>query len=283
MTEATRPQAEQLVVSPWTNHFGSFWVPRDDLIVNNEFVTKSGWEMETVFFLRDRVFKGGQGTLIDVGAHFGLVSLPIALAHPGVTVHCFEPSPVNYQVLRYNIEAHKLEERVKSYMTAVGDTSGMAEIMWATDNSVDHRIVRGDEGKVPGIWDEAQRKHGQVPILTLAEALPWQSLARPIVLKVDVQGSECAVLRGLKEHQPDVLVIEVWPYGLLRAGETQEALTRLLCKYSHGALLTNRFNVLGRNLHLNLLGMLPWGAELEGISIGTVGFDMVCAMQEVPL
>lgn len=284
-TPATRPPLENILASPWTNEFGAFWVPLDDLIVNHEFLTKGGWEMESVHFLRDRCFPQGVGTLIDVGAHFGLVSLPVALKHPGVFVHCFEPSPINFQILDHNVKAHHLEERVRLHIKAVSDCNGEAEIMWANENSVDHRLIPAAAqaaASADGIYRESTRPHGKVPVTTLAAALETFKLPRPIVMKLDVQGLECAVLRGLGEIQPDILIIEVWPYGLLRAGESLAELEWLLRKFKYGATLGSRYHVLRPGLHLELLKMLSWTPETYNDPKCAVGFDMVCALEAVP-
>src|SRR3954452_2538121 len=52
--------------------------------------------------LRDRLFAGGSGTLLDVGANIGLTSIPVARALPGVRCFAFEPDCDNYRLLLRN-------------------------------------------------------------------------------------------------------------------------------------------------------------------------------------
>jgi hypothetical protein len=56
------------------------------------------------------------------------------------------------------------------------------------------------------------------------------------VIKMDIQGAELSALRGaervLTENRNVRMVLEYWPYGLARAGDSAEELLRFLA--SHG-------------------------------------------------
>jgi hypothetical protein len=75
----------------------------------------------------------------------------------------------------------------------------------------------------------------------LDDLLAGRTLPRPWVMKLDTQGAEARVLRGAARTvaELDALVVEYWPAGLLRAGDSAGALHALLAQFPYAALLTS--------------------------------------------
>lgn len=62
------------------------------------------WRMQNDHYLtQTAVFRAGD-TVIDVGAHVGMVSIYLAKKFPFIKVHAIEPDPLNYACLKRNIE-----------------------------------------------------------------------------------------------------------------------------------------------------------------------------------
>jgi hypothetical protein len=81
--------------------------------------------------------------------------------------------------------------------------------------------------------DDAQVPHlatCEVPVRTLSSVLSEGSDARRVsFIKIDTQGSEVAVLEGVRRWletapRPPVLSVECWPYGLRKAGSSIDEL-----------------------------------------------------------
>ena len=265
------------------NPFGALATRADDLVVEKEYAHSGGWEVSLVTFLRERAFPEGKGTLIDVGAHVGLVSVPVALRHPKVTVHAFEPHPGNFEGLKYNVELNHVQAQMRLHQCAVGEEDGVARFFPSPENTVDGRVEGASAQDVrhhplPGRYGEEHREGHTVILSTLDRVLAALPLERPIVVKLDVQGQECAVLRGAQDliKRVDALLIEVWPYGLARAGETMESLAGLLrWRFSKFAPMlapevVPQPDTAENGLLLSLLRCLPWNGETAGY------FDLVC-------
>ena len=244
----------------WVTTGGIFLTPNADTIVNRELLANGGWERGLIEYIRYRCFPHGKGTFIDVGAHIGLVTIPLAKNLPNVNFFAFEPSPFNHALLSQNLELNELLGRVTLFQYAVSDSYGEIEMSLAHDNTVDNRIVVGKE-REKGIYAEETRKTLPVKRTTIDMELGAMGLVEPIVMKMDIQGHEVAALRGMQKVQPDVLIMEYWPYGLERAGATREEISHELSRFTHGAPMLGVDTVVRPGLHLEIMKALLWGTE----------------------
>lgn len=178
---------------------------------------------------------GGGGTLVDVGANIGLTSIPISRI-PGVRCFAFEPDPENYRYLVSNVAWNGVTG-VKPFNVAIMANEGTLQLERSTDNWGDHRI-RLNRGE-PGPYGEEMRSTVEVQARRLDRILENEVLASPVLLKVDTQGAEVQVLRSASGILPrmDWAVLEYWPYGLRRMGDTPEGFHEFVSTFSHGAIL----------------------------------------------
>jgi FkbM family methyltransferase len=135
---------------------------------------------------RPDLFRGGH--ILDVGANAGYTaSVFAAAAGDGYRVYAFEPEPLNLRRLRRMIRAKRIEQRVVVVESAVGDRNGDVELLINESHPGDHRVVPGGEGATI-----------LVPITTL-DAYTATNQIHPIrFVKIDVQGLELAVSRGME-------------------------------------------------------------------------------------
>ena len=104
----------------------------------------------------------------------------------GADVIAAEPMPVNAKLLEFNVKANGLGERVTVARTALGAEAGVAALHLSASNQGDHRLHVGAS------HDPAKRKTTVVVSLTPLDTLVGHR--RPVVIKLDTQGSEVAVL-----------------------------------------------------------------------------------------
>ena len=131
-------------------------------------------------------------TVIDVGANRGQFLLVAARRFPRATLLAFEPLPGARDVLR---RAMPRWRPVRLFETALSDRAGNASfhVSRADDSSSLLPISTAQVSTFPGTEEVAQ-----LPVRTarLDEVLTADDLEAPVLLKIDVQGGELAVLEG---------------------------------------------------------------------------------------
>jgi FkbM family methyltransferase len=161
--------------------------------------------------LEQRVRPGMQ--VVDVGANVGLYALLLAaLAGPGGHVFAFEPGPRLFRALKHNCRRSGLTN-LTPLRLALGERPGRARLSCSVFNSGDNRL-------------SGLGRHGaEVEVARLDEVLPGR---RVDFIKMDVQGHELHVLRGMEEvlrASPALeIYFELWPAGLRGAGTEPEDL-----------------------------------------------------------
>jgi FkbM family methyltransferase len=157
---------------------------------------------------------------LDVGAHIGIHSVLMSgLVGPAGRVFAFEPEPRNFALLEANVALNGLTN-VTTVAGAIGDVVGTGRPALHLHNVGDHSVAsRGGPGH-------------EVPVTTVDVALAAVSAGAVRFVKVDVQGYEPHVLRGMRktlERNPDaVLALEVFPQALRAAGSSARGLMEWL-------------------------------------------------------
>lgn len=146
----------------------------------------------------------GGGDFVDVGAHVGLYTIAAAFALPGRgRVLAFEPNPAARAQLLENLALNGCDNVIvsgKAVADAVGET--LLHVPATPDPSF--------SSLEPGRFAEGEPV--RVETTTLDREVEAAGLA-PAVVKVDVEGAEFAVLRGMERTftRRPVLLVEVGP------------------------------------------------------------------------
>jgi FkbM family methyltransferase len=160
-------------------------------------------------------------TVVDVGANIGTTTELLAgLVGPQGLIFSFEPEEQNFERL---LRAVSRLRNVRPVQIAVADTTGEITLYVANDLNVDHRTYDTGEGR-RAIPRHATRLDDYFP--------PGTKIG---FLKMDIQGFELHALRGaeriLSENREIGLLLEYWPYGLLRAGVRPAELLEFLGRH----------------------------------------------------
>ena len=137
------------------------------------------------------------GTMVDVGANAGYFSLIWAAVNPGNYCMAFEASPRNIQLLRSNIQANDLVDRIKLYEFAAGLQNGILEF---------------DVGPLEQTgWGGVALKSGpntiQVSVKRLDEVIDCKTTID--FMKIDVEGADTWVLMGAEKLLKEKSVKEI--------------------------------------------------------------------------
>ncbi len=126
-------------------------------------------------------------TFIDVGAHYGFFSVLVGHANPDCRILAFEPIPVNFEILRKNIELNGFRH-VRLFQSAVSSRDGDAvfQVSAASDNS--GFLANPAAGILQDITVRV------ATLDQLIEDIP----NKPTLIKIDTEGSERQVLQGME-------------------------------------------------------------------------------------
>jgi FkbM family methyltransferase len=162
-------------------------------------------------------------TFIDGGANIGLFTL-VAASRVGPTGHvfAFEPAPPTASLLRQNVALNRFGA-VRVVEAALGATKATTKFTSFTGEGA------GLSSFAPAVSVGGVRV--DVAVTTLDDAIDSNCLPTLRLVKLDLEGAECAALQGaarlLEHHAPDLLV-EVEEAHLTRQGASVEQLDELL-------------------------------------------------------
>jgi FkbM family methyltransferase len=156
---------------------------------------------------------------VDVGANLGLFSvIGSDIVGPSGSVLAFEPDPDNTALLRKNLLLNTCKN-VRVYEMALGASRRRGILSRSADNQGDHQIsIVNDRSDVV-----------RVRLDTMDHVV---SGIRVNFVKMDTQGSEVAILKGMANilTQKPTMVFEFWPHGLERCGATTAELVDILAR-----------------------------------------------------
>lgn len=157
-------------------------------------------------------------TLIDVGAHIGTMSIPLARHLSAGRVIAVEGDPTTAHVLEHNVRENGMSDKIRVHSCVLTDAPGPV--------SGEHMALNS------GATSFYADRHGSVEATTLDTLLSGVDLdGADCLLKLDVEGSELAVLRGgeqfVRQRRP-LIVVEVSANQLAHHGSQTSDLDRWL-------------------------------------------------------
>ena len=129
--------------------------------------------------------------ILDIGANIGAFALWAIGRWPGCRLHCYEPLPSNFEMLRSNL-AHLEGRSVSLYPFAIGDP-GRTRLFLGRNNCGE-----------ASFFDLGEQSSESVEVVTRLPAV----LPRANIIKIDAEGSEIEILSGLGEIDSDLVLLE---------------------------------------------------------------------------
>jgi FkbM family methyltransferase len=165
--------------------------------------------------------------VLDIGAYMGYFTLLAARrAGRDGTIVSFEPHPRSFQLLRQNVVQNDFGDRVILVQKALAATTGVRRFFARSVNE-------SESGFTP-----SQNRLSELEVdCVVADAF---LLGRAVdVVKIDVEGSELEVLRGMRQTLSGsagaTLFVEYNPAALRSAGTNPLELLELLDRYGYEA------------------------------------------------
>ena len=130
--------------------------------------------------------------IVDAGGNIGASAVWFLGCHPEATLLVFEPAEGNFRLLSENL-AHL--KRVKLFRSALGRRTEVAS------------LYHGEFAGMHSLVDHASGAGESVSVMALEEFMTTGGIDRIDLLKLDVEGSELDVLKGMGERIRDLGVL----------------------------------------------------------------------------
>lgn len=129
---------------------------------------------------------------IDIGANIGYLSLLMAecVGEKG-SVYSLEPVSDNFQSLNRNIHLNKFKN-IKTFKLAFSDSNSIIKIFKSLDNNQGSHSMIFDSKRLNPEYEEVES-------LTLDSFVKMQKLMSINFIKIDVEGAEFEVIKGMDE------------------------------------------------------------------------------------
>lgn len=194
------------------------------------------YERDTLDLMR-RLLRPGD-TFIDVGANIGYISaIGADLVGRDGQVHSFEPVPKYFQMLR-NMSSLNPQHNIMVNKCALGEIEGEAEINIPNNSNI------GWNTMVSNLMREGSIKETiKIPVRRLDQYIAHHNLENVSLIKIDTEGFEFPVLRGLSGYLDTAatlpsIICEVAPSSYPLLGHTLGQLSEFLSKYDYRAFRT---------------------------------------------
>jgi len=144
---------------------------------------------------------GDEFVILDIGGNIGYYVLIEAFAAPRSRIYAVEPSPVNVNLLKKNVQMDGMAHRIDVTSGAISNKTGKAVLFLSNESNV-HSMERLSDRSIT------------VPTWTVDEFLSTKGLepTKVNVLRMDTEGHEAKILEGvgnlLGANQPLLLFIE---------------------------------------------------------------------------
>lgn len=162
----------------------------------------------------------------------------------------FEPNPVSFSLIKKNIEQNNFSSQISAFNVALSNRSSELTMELSQKNFGDHRIRQPGEIK-KGHYQEENRKTINVRSVSFDEFIKEHDqidFKNISMVWMDIQGHEGKFLQGAYDFlssQKIPVVMEFWPYGILRSGTTKnEFLSSLNKLFTHFYVVDGEFTEL---------------------------------------
>lgn len=190
------------------------------------------WEPTLTDFIRNRLSHGD--VFVDVGANIGYFScLASKRVGPSGAVYSVEASPQVYAALLKNLEQNNLSN-VTAYNKAVHEEKSSISLYIAPDTNIGATTTYIDRDDL-NYQDEVQ-----VEADSLDNIVPFDKLTKARIIKVDVEGAEWFVFKGIEKSleafsDKTEWLIEISPRALKSQGGNLEDLLAAFNKHGYKA------------------------------------------------
>ena len=179
--------------------------------IDRALLYQGGWEAAQLNRLGGFIAAVRADMFLDVGAYFGLYALTMQNAFPHLACHAFEPHAAARAKLETHCRLNRCGRKIRVHALALGAHSGSAILAAREEGQMAHFGIQARENLAP-------HRVERVAVKPLDSVLAVRG--RTIAVKIDVEGYELEVLRGMTQllrHNRVLVQMEVWNWAERRA------------------------------------------------------------------
>jgi FkbM family methyltransferase len=205
--------------------------------------------------------------MIDVGAHFGTTA---GYFHQlGWTVHCFEPDPANREKL---IARFGEAPNITIDPRAVSDKPAKGLSFFASEESTGISTLHA--------FRDTHREVARVDVTTVSEIVAERNLTRVDFLKIDVEGFDFSVLKGVPWDKlaPAVIECEFEDAKTIKLGHTWRDIADFLCEKGYAVYISEWHPIIRYGVAHDWRRLVPY----PGVEIDKNAWGNLLAFKEDP-
>lgn len=186
---------KQLTEKQFLGKYGiQYTIPNSYESIGSDLFANGVYEDDLIQMLSKRI--AINGVFFDVGANIGSIAIPLHKLRPDIQIYCFEASPRVFSYLQKN--CIKNNTSIVCINAAVAETDGLVVKFYSSKDKF------GTGSMVPAFTTDYE----EVKTLSLSEYAKTNEIKHIDCMKVDVEGFECGVFKGmafLKEHIAEII------------------------------------------------------------------------------
>lgn len=190
-------------------------------------------QFHEIFVQRGLQFRTASASprILDCGANIGVASLFFKRAYPGARITAYEADPELCAMTKRNLERN-----------GAGDVDVVQAALWTSNGNVTFRAEGSDSGMIDGLAGMVDGTGMTVPSLRMRDVLEHDRID---LLKLDIEGAECAVLEDCEPvlDRVNAIVMDLHEFdpGDRQSPRVFECLTRAGFVYSVDDLLQQQW------------------------------------------
>ena len=166
----------------------------EESLVDHEIIYNGAWEQKQLSYMKE-IASGFHGNtskkvFLDIGSYFGLYSLHMSRINVFDQIIAFEVDEINYRQLQANLLLNDPEFFIKTHNFALSDKDGETFFFPS-------KLHPSKNRGAAGIIHESHNNTNCVKVSTRALDSLLDLSGHIILAKIDVEGAEFAVLRGM--------------------------------------------------------------------------------------
>jgi FkbM family methyltransferase len=190
---------------------------------------ETDYELNNINFINNYLSPGM--TVIDIGAHIGLLSIIMAQkVKPAGKVYSFEPTPSTFKLLQKTIAINDFTEIVKPNKMAVAEKKGKT-FFYITDIEAHNSNSLSNNKR-----DYGNEHRIDVDLTSIDEFVTDNKLSKIDFLKIDAEGAEYSVLKGceatLRRDKPKI-ILALHPASIINFGNSLEQIWDYLQSFGY--------------------------------------------------